>query len=280
MFVATSSPSRHARGAVNPPLLKYPRTPHVEGSRLQAGDDDLARVAFDEIADRALVIEEKVDGANAALSFGDDGTLLLQSRGHYLSGGPREVHFDRFKQWAHLHATAWFARLGARYIVYGEWLYAKHTIFYDALPSYFLEFDVFDRSQGDYLSTPRRRELLAGTDIVSVPVLHTGRVARADALAAHIGPSRFKSQAWRERLADATRGRGLDVERAVRETDPSDEMEGLYIKVEDDGRVVQRLKWVRASFLAAVSQAGGHWLARPIVPNGLADASRRRDEAP
>jgi hypothetical protein len=48
-------------------------------------------------------------------------------------------------------------------------------------------------------------------------------------------------------------------------------MEGLYLQVEDRGRVIGRYKFVRASFLTAILDAGTHWLDRPIVPNQLAD---------
>jgi hypothetical protein len=48
-------------------------------------------------------------------------------------------------------------------------------------------------------------------------------------------------------------------------------MEGLYIKVEEGGQVVGRYKYIRASFLTAVVDSGGHWLRRPILPNRLAD---------
>ena len=64
--------------------------------------------------------------------------------------------------------------------------------------------------------------------------------------------------------------RGLEVERCVRETDPSHEAEGLYLKWEEDGVVKGRYKWIRASFLTAVQDSGSHWLDRPIVPNRLA----------
>jgi hypothetical protein len=47
-------------------------------------------------------------------------------------------------------------------------------------------------------------------------------------------------------------------------------MEGLYIKVEEAEIVRARYKFVRASFLTAVSQSGSHWLSRPIIPNQLA----------
>jgi len=54
-----------------------------------------------------------------------------------------------------------------------------------------------------------------------------------------------------------------------RETDHSELMEGLYLKVEDDERVLSRYKYVPASFLTAVLDSGSHWLNRPIIPNQL-----------
>ena len=108
-------------------LKKYPRTPHLEGSRLQPGDEDLSQIPFSYIQGKHLVVEEKVDGANSAISFDEDGTLLLQSRGHYLTGGYRERHYNLMKQWAGIHQDAFFNVLDTRYILYGEWLYAKHT---------------------------------------------------------------------------------------------------------------------------------------------------------
>lgn len=79
-------------------LIKYPRTQHLAGSRLQPGDEDLRQIPFSEIAGRHLVVEEKIDGANSALSFDEHGNLLLQSRGHYLTGGYRERHYNLFKR--------------------------------------------------------------------------------------------------------------------------------------------------------------------------------------
>lgn len=143
-------------------MHKYPRTQHLEGSRLQPGDEDLEAVPFARIAGRPLVVEEKIDGANVAVSFDPRGELRLQSRGHYLTGGRRERHFDLFKAWATVHGEALHQALGGRFVMYGEWVYAKHTVFYDALPHYFLEFDLLDQDSGRFLSTDRRRELLEG----------------------------------------------------------------------------------------------------------------------
>lgn len=250
-------------------LQKYPRTRHIQGSRLQPGDEDLSALPFSALRGRHLVTEEKIDGANAAVSFSPGGDLRLQSRGHFLTGGDRERHFNLFKRWASAHEAALRATLGARYVLYGEWLYAKHTIFYDELPHYFLEFDVLDRDSSAFLSTPRRRALLAELPVTSVPVLAEGPAGDLTALTRLMGPSAFKGPAWRDRLRAVARERGLDEERALRETDPLDAMEGLYLKVEEDGQVVERYKFIRPSFVTAVLDSGTHWLSRPIVPNQL-----------
>ena len=251
-------------------IRKYPRTRHILDSRLQPGDEDLAAAGFEAIAGRHLVIEEKIDGANAAISFSPDGRLLLQSRGHYLTGGPRERHFALFKAWAHAIEPELRAVLGSRYIVYGEWLYAKHTIFYDALPHYFLEFDVLDCETGAFLSTPERRGLLAGLPLASVPVLHEGEIVRAPALKALIAPSLYKSPGWRENLAAAVEAGRHRAAYESRQADASGLAEGLYIKVEENGSVAGRFKYVRHDFLTAVLDSASHWQSRPILPNQLA----------
>ena len=43
-------------------VLKYPRTPHIEGSNLQDGDYDLSQIPYSYLKNKYLVIEEKVDG--------------------------------------------------------------------------------------------------------------------------------------------------------------------------------------------------------------------------
>lgn len=250
---------------------KYPRTRHLAGSRLQPGDADLTQVPFAEIRGRQVVVEEKLDGANAGISFTSGGDLLLQSRGHYLTGGPRERHFGPFKSWASALAPRLWPVLTDRYVLYGEWLYAKHTVFYDALPHYFCEFDILDLSTGDFLSTPCRAQLLAGLPVISVPVLRAGLFDSLAQLTGLVRPSMCRTAAWRESLREAAAQAGVDPDRATAETDAGEEMEGLYLKVEEGDRVVDRLKWVRAGFLQAMVESGFHWLDRPIIANRLAD---------
>jgi len=223
------------------PIVKYPRTPHISGSRLQPGDEDVKVIARETLEGVSLIVEEKLDGSNCGISFAPDGSLTLQSRGHVLTGGPRERQFDLLKRWASHHVATLRDILGQRYVMYGEWLYARHTIPYDRLPHYFLEFDMLDRESGDFLDTDARRKLLAGGPVLSAPVLGLAPASKIDT---YIGKSRYSS---------------------------TEMMEGLYLKREDDGRVIERFKYVRTDFLQAVANSDSHWMERPIEPNRLAE---------
>ena len=249
-------------------IIKYPRTQHLEGSRLQAGDEDLSQVPFSSILGKHIVIEEKIDGANTAISFNNEGELLLQNRGHYLYGGHRERHYNLFKSWANLHQDAFFDVLGCRYIMYGEWMYAKHTVFYDALPDYFMEFDIYDRERDIFLSTAERRKLTSLLPMVySVPVLGEGVYKNKESVLALLGNSNYITENHIETLRKISERMDIDPERQISETDPSMLMEGLYIKIEENGAVTERVKFVRASFLQCVNESQSHWQHRPIVPN-------------
>ena len=174
-------------------MIKYPRTPHIEGSRLQIGDEDLSQVRFEAIAGKYMVVEEKIDGAKSAISFDGEGKMYLQSRGHFLTGGYRERHYNLFKQWAGIHRDDLYAVLGDRYVMYGEWMYAKHTVFYDKLPHYFMEFDILDRKTGKFLDTVSRREMTELLPVASVPVLGEGRFMKKEDVLAFLGNSCYIS---------------------------------------------------------------------------------------
>ena len=49
-------------------IIKYPRTQHLEGSRLQKGDEDLSQVPFSRIFGKNIVIEEKMEKLSKRLT--------------------------------------------------------------------------------------------------------------------------------------------------------------------------------------------------------------------
>lgn len=251
--------------------MKYPRTLHLQGSRLPPGKVGADQVPYAQLVGEYIVVEEKMEADQAGLSYDDGANQVLQHRGSILGMGAREKRFALWKAWAAAHEERLFDVLGNRFVMFGEWMRVKHTVFYDQLPHYFLEFDVFDRNANCFLSTAARQALLAPLPVVSVPILYEGRAPRRlEDLLALLRPSQAKSAAWRDALEEEVRRQGLDLARVWQETDDSDLPEGLYIKVERDDQTVDRLKWVRQDFLQTILASGSHWQDRPEAYNQLA----------
>lgn len=233
-------------------FVKYPRTPHLFGSK---GTDDDKHLGEAEsrrfLADPSLIVEEKLDGTNVGLHFTAAGALVLQCRGHLITEG-MHPQYDLFKQWAAVKRFALERMLEDRRILFGEWLYARHSVHYRALPHYFFEFDIYDKEAGEFLSLNRRLTLLEGTGIETVPVVHTGSIER-DRLERLIGPSQFDS-----RFDNPLTGRVDNL------------MEGVYLRTERGGAVSGRAKVVRPEFVEKVKQST-HWQHQEMVPNQLAD---------
>ncbi len=252
-------------------ILKYPRTPHIEGSRLQSGDEDLSQIPFSAIAGRHVVVEEKVDGANVGISF-HCGELYLQSRGHFLRGGVKEREYELFKVWANSKRDELYEILGERYIMYGEWLYRKHKVYYNSLSHYFLEFDIFDRENGEYLDTRSRKAMLSGSCIKSVPLLFEGKIHSKEKLLNLIDRSKYITEGHLSELSDIAVALGLDPTDVLLHTDSTTLMEGLYIKIEDNGRVVERMKYVRHGYTQTTGTEE-RWHSQTVVPNKLKGGS-------
>ena len=233
-------------------FIKYPRTPHLFGSKGTDDDKHLGEAeSSDLIADESLIVEEKIDGTNVGIHFSDDGEMLLQSRGHLITDG-MHPQYDLFKQWTAVKRYVLEERLGRRFILFGEWVYARHSIFYRHLAHYFYEFDVYDKENEAFVDLGHRLNLFEGSGIETVPVVHSGALKRSN-LEALIGPSRFDS-----RFDNPT----------TKQTDSL--MEGLYLRTEADGFVTGRAKLVRPEFVEKIKQST-HWQHQPMVPNKLAD---------
>lgn len=238
-------------GASRGEFVKYPRTPHLFGSRGTSDDKHLGeRESVRFLADDSLIVEEKIDGTNVGIHFAG-GELLLQCRGHQITQG-MHPQYDLFKQWAMVKRGVLEERLGERFILYGEWVYAKHSIFYRELSHFFFEFDIFDKQSETFLTLEVRSEMLAESGIETVPVVHRGLLNRS-MLESLMGASAFGSE-----FDHPVSGRRDNL------------MEGLYLRTEDDIGVTGRAKFVRPEFVEKIKQST-HWQQQMMVPNELAD---------
>ncbi|MFN7293023.1 MAG: RNA ligase family protein [Pirellula sp.] len=239
-------------GASHGDFTKYPRTPHLFGSK---GTDDDKHLGESEsnkfIADPSLIVEEKIDGTNVGIHFSASGEQILQCRGHLVTEG-MHPQYDLLKQWATVKRAVMEELIFDRYILFGEWVYARHSIHYRKLSHYFFEFDIYDKRDKVFLDLNSRLRMLAGTGIQTVPMVHTGQLNRKK-LEGLIGPSNFDSH----------------FENPItNRADPL--MEGLYLRTESHGVVTGRAKYVRPEFVEKMKQST-HWQHQQMVPNLLAD---------
>jgi hypothetical protein len=238
-------------GASTDTFIKYPRTPHLFGSK--GTDDDRHMNAKDSkafILDASLIAEEKIDGTNVGIHFLSEGRMVLQCRGHEITEG-MHLQYDLFKQWTAVKRPVLEEMLTDRFILFGEWMYAKHSVFYRALPHYFFEFDIYDKAESCFLSLARRLEVLNGTGIHTVPVVHQGS-ATHERLLELIAESAFHSE-FDNPLTGVV----------------DDRMEGLYLRTEANGVVNGRAKIVRPEFVERV-KLSEHWQHQQMIPNQLA----------
>jgi hypothetical protein len=203
------------------------------------------------INDESLIVEEKLDGTNVGIHFRSHGEMVLQCRGHLITEG-MHPQYDLFKQWAAVKQHVLADRLKDQYILFGEWLYARHSIHYRQLTHYFFEFDIYDKRGNVFLTLEQRSALIDGTGIETAPVVHNGKLQRAD-LESMIGPSAFGGQ-FENPFTNRT----------------DNLMEGLYLRTEANGAVTGRAKFVRPEFVEKIKQST-HWQHQAMAPNELAD---------
>lgn len=238
-------------GSTRDDFVKYPRTPHLFGSKGTQDDKHWGAAtsrAF--LADPSLIVEEKLDGTNVGIHFTTAGRLVLQCRGHEITEG-MHPQYDLFKQWTAVKRDTLEIMLEDRYILFGEWLYARHSVYYTGLPHYFFEFDIWDKEIGAFLDLATRLQMLEGTGFPTVPIVHRGPMKE-------------------EQLAELIKNSVYDAHFDNPLTNAPDQlMEGLYLRTEAAGRVTARAKFVRPEFVEKIKQSE-HWQYQKMVPNQLA----------
>ncbi len=219
-------------------FYKFPSTPHlaVFAENEIRGDKVFSEDERKSFLSHSLVVEEKIDGANLGISFDTNGSLILQNRGTELKA-PYAGQWKKLPEWINLKIENLFERLGDQYILFGEWCYAKHSIYYDRLPDWFIGFDIFDKTCQRFVSTQVRDALFRAIGIAPVPFVSEGCFSISEI----------------ENLFTTTR---LGHEPC----------EGLYLRVQNDDWLLQRSKIVRHDFVQQIEE---HWSRKQIVPNRL-----------
>lgn len=180
-------------------MFKFPRTSHIAnlGSATR-GDKLLSSVEVERLTSSGtpVVVTEKVDGANLGFSIAADGRIRVQNRGHYVDASYHE-QFKPLDKWVATHTADLWTILRAdeepeRFLLFGEWLYARHSVSYSRLPDWFLAFDLYDQRAGAFLSRTAMLARLEGTSIQAVPMLaHRALRGMDDLMELVRGPAAF-----------------------------------------------------------------------------------------
>lgn len=138
---------------------KYPRTLHLPQS-LSVTSDDKVHKGTEQFIGREVVITEKMDGENTT----------IHSEGTHARSVDSKHHPSR--DWLKGYAASISPQLDPCERICGEYMYARHSIAYSTLPSYFMGFGWFvDDELQSWSDTIQRFEQL---EIIPVPTLYHG----------------------------------------------------------------------------------------------------------
>lgn len=205
--------------------IKYQRTYHLPWSNLLKDD----RILKDDtnFKDKNVVVTLKMDGENT--NFYND---YVHARS--LEYTPHETRNKVKGIWSNISYL-----IDENMRICGENLYAKHTIYYEDLPSYFMIFSIW--IDNICLSWKETKEYAEIFNLPTVPVIYEG-IYNKDEIIKSFEPFKDKHEGYVIRLADEFTY--MDFKKSI-------------------------AKYVQESFKYMVNNAHGHWINKKIEVNKL-----------
>jgi hypothetical protein len=192
-----------------------------------------------------VIIDEKIDGGVLGLAWDGLRPLVVGKHG-MVNYDVSSKKFYGLREWIYANYEK-IGEIPLGWIVYGEWMRARHNVPYDSIPDYFIGFDVFDGTiKNEFLNYIDRSMFLDDIGFAEVPFVYSGTnlgiediICITEGVGGVNNKSRFNSK---------------------------EIMEGVVIR-NDNGLVG---KYVRREFMESIED---NWLTTPLVENKL--ASRR-----
>ncbi|KAF9190485.1 Dual specificity protein phosphatase 23 [Haplosporangium sp. Z 767] len=147
----------------------------------------------------------------------------------------------------------------ASYVLYGEWLYAKHSVRYTGLRSWFIPFDLFDVKTGTFVSRTLFQNAISQTRLIANPVIQ---------IPEDIYGNIDKTLQWALKMLHSRSAlmKGSSPSSESEEGSASrDRVEGLYFRIDQGDRLLMRSKAVRSDFIADEER----WGTKEQVANQL-----------
>lgn len=213
---------------MNAQQYTFPRTPHLPGSNVVDTDRSLTS---EEVAalcrDCEIVIQEKLDGTCVGVFLGEDKSAVLLKRGGII-GHREKDQYNVFRTWVQQRAEPLHEALAKRHVLFGEFLWQTHGLFYDRLPDFFIGYDLLERASEAFLVSSAVRQKLQ--NVVSVV-----------------------PELWRGTMRTPEQLSGKIKEVATLPSAFGDRAEGVYVRFERDDQLMARAKYRNPGF-----QSGWH----------------------
>ena len=208
--------------------VKYPRTPHLPWSPGR-NDDDVHLNSIQHLEQlEDLVVTEKLDGENTTIYH------------DYLHARSVDSSSHASRNWIKRFSAEWRHRIPEDFRVCGENVFARHSIFYRSLTSYFYVFAIF---QNDIcLSWDETVICCESLGVEIVPVLYRGK--------------------WEEPKIKAC-WRGASVF--------GEEQEGYVVRNAASFGFKAFTSNVAKHVRAAHVKTDSHWMSKAVVPNQLTE---------
>ncbi len=208
---------------------KYPRTYHFPFSEGASSDDKILKDT-NIFAGKRIVVTIKMDGENTTVY--PDGTFHARS----MDSKHRSYH----SYLANIVNTFYY-NIPTGYRVCGEYMYAKHSISYDNLDTYFYVFGIYD-DKNTCLSWEDTTKLCKELGIITVPVVYEG----------------IYDEEKIKQLAKETVANG---------------QEGIVVRIADSFQYEDFSKNVAKFVRKGHVQTDEHWTDKEIIPNKLKQKS-------
>jgi ATP-dependent RNA circularization protein (DNA/RNA ligase family) len=206
-------------------LVKYPKTPHLPWSPGLQNDDRLMPDT-ECFHGKWIVVTEKMDGENTTMYNDAIHARSLDGRHHASRDWVKGLHGSI----KHLIPDGWR--------ICGENLYAKHSIHYEDLKSYFMVFSIWEYDR--CLNWDETMEYSEDFGLKTVPVLYTGP--------------------WEDWVRIRTLTDALTIE---------DGREGYVVRLYDSFGYNEFDRSVAKYVRKGHVQTDEHWMTQAVVPNKL-----------
>lgn len=214
-------------------LVKYPKTMHLPWSPGLQNDDRLIE-SLDGFVGKRVIVTEKLDGENTTMYHDAIHARSVDGRHHPSRDWVKAFH-GSIKHLIH-----------PLYRICGENVYAEHSIHYKALKTYFYGFSLWDNLNNVCEDWEYTTEVFTEIGVTCVPVLFDGL--------------------WEDFLEKKS---SFDDMVNFYGANDKDACEGYVVRVAHDFHMNDFQKYVAKFVRKGHVQTDEHWMAKPVIPNGL-----------